>query len=281
MCIWYYDCIFQYGTYTITVTAMNPLHEGPTQTYTAEVMKPVDEAEISAFKQTSAYEDKDFKVTMVSYGTAMCVAVYYGDGDYIVKLYGDTATCSDTSIPEAVFLGATVHNGIAIDVSQTFILTHQYLSEGTFTIQMYAWNVFSSATAEMQFAVSAIDCGAPNINIKHRARDFRNPNAFLRSKRIKITGTTDIECPNTLHNTKKWTAFLWNQIMDTVISEIDITNVLSSVNSELAFAPHYFPYGVYLLIYKVITSLFDIDKPSKKYYLYLLNPSIKTFEIIF
>ncbi|XP_060589873.1 uncharacterized protein LOC132745054 [Ruditapes philippinarum] len=75
---------------------------------------------------------------------------------------------------------------------------------------------------------------------------------FLRSKRAKITGLTDvITCPNTVRNKKRWTAFLVERTTGERIREINITGVDSSINSELAFDPLYLECGVYLLFYKV------------------------------
>jgi hypothetical protein len=141
---------------------------------------------------------------------------------------------------------------VLTDVSDAFTLTHYFTTDGTFTMNVFAWNYISSQTAEYQFTISGLDCSAPNINIRERSRDFRTPMPFLRSKRAKITGLTDvITCPNTVRNKKRWTAFLVERTTGERIREINITGVDSSINSELAFDPLYLEYGVYLLFYKV------------------------------
>lgn len=208
---------------------------------------------VSEYNQTSAYENKLFNITADIYGTAMCVAVKFGDIDNEVELFGENSTCSDTTQPKAHFGGVSFKNGIATDVSASFDLQHQYFEEGTFTLEIFAWNAISNETKEHQFVISKIDCSAPKINIRDRAKDFRYPLKYYRSIRIKITGVTAIECPNDYGNTKLWEVFMIDQMTNTVLEKINMTTIDSASNSELAFPPRFLSYGVYLLRYKVFT----------------------------
>jgi len=239
------------GNYTVTVVAKNPLFSGPPQQQVIEVMRPVNGTAISDDNNiTAAYVTKTFRITMTSYGTSMCTAVYFDDG-MSVQLYGDFETCDVTMVPDGMFPGAVVYYNGGYDVSQEFSVPHQYNTQGTYTVQVYSWNEFSTDVAELQFAVSGIDCSAPNIGIKDRHPNFRYPRKFERSKRIKIVGVTDIACPETLRNTKNWTAILWNETMNEPIYSVSLSNVSSVINSELAMDPGYLQYGQYLLKYKV------------------------------
>lgn len=244
---------FKVGNYTVTVTAKNPLYSGPPQQLVIEVMRPVNGTIITdGGNITGAYDNKKFMVNMTSYGTSMCTAVNFGDSNgQTVQLYGDSVTCSVSAVPDGMFTSAALFYNSGYDLTQEFELSHQYTSTGTFVVQMYSWNEFSSDSAEFQFAVSGIDCSAPNIGIKDRHPNFRYPKEFERSKRIKIVGVTDIACPETLKNTKNWTAVLWNGTMNKAITTVSISNLASAVNSELAMEPGYLPYGQYLLKYKV------------------------------
>lgn len=227
--------------------------------YTLEIMRPVENITVESFIQTSALQDKTFYCTMESYGSNMCAAVDFGLANEDIELFGDPDTCGDTTAAASYFKSSSFKNGILTDISQAFTLTHPFPDEGTFMMRIFSWNYISNGTGELQFAISSLDCSAPNIDIRERARDFRSPSKFLRSKRVKITGITDIRCPNTLRNTKLWTAYRVDNTTGSITGEVNITDVSSSINSELAFEPLYLPCGLYVLIYKVcITStLYD------------------------
>lgn len=240
------------------MTAKNPLFSGPPTQQVVEVMKPVNGTVITDDGNvTGAYEFKDFRISMTSYGTSMCIAVNFNDGPF-VQTYGDSVTCDITSVPDGMFTGKTVQYNGGKDVSKEFMVRHQYTAQGTYLVQAYSWNEFSTDYAEFQFAVSGIDCSAPNIGIKDRHVNFRYPLEFPRSKRIKIIGVTDIACPETLKNTKIWTAVLWNGTMNERIASVSLANVTSAVNSELALDPGLLPYGQYLLKYKVIKYTYTV-----------------------
>lgn len=218
-----------------------------------EVMKPVNGTVITDDGNvTSAYAYKYFRVTMATYGTSMCTAVNFDDGsNLVVQLYGDSMMCSVSAVPDGMFAGARLYYNVGYDLTGEFMISHQYTAQGTYLLQMYSWNEFSSEFADFQFAVSGIDCTAPNLGIKDRHPNFRYPKAFLRSRRIKIVGVTDIACPETLKNTKNWTAISWNGTINEPIESISLDTVESAKNSELAFDPGFLQYGQYLLIYKV------------------------------
>ena len=200
--------------------------------------------------ETVAYVDRNFFVTMDSYGTAMCLAVDNGI-DQNIQLYGDATTCA-TAVGEY-----NVAPSIE-DMQRPFHLRYQYTSEGSFSLSMTAWNIFSNETSKFNFVVSGIDCKAPNVNIVKRRRNFRYPLKFTRCKRIKVIGTIDYKCPKTLLNAKQWTLKRWDAKYNTEIEEIDIAKLTSSVNIALALEPRYLPYGLYRLNLRVCYKCFLI-----------------------
>ncbi|KAL4239324.1 hypothetical protein ACF0H5_000141 [Mactra antiquata] len=240
------------GTYKLTLTAKNPISAGPSITKTIEMINPSGGIYLTDYGVTNAYDIKRINVAMGHYGTEMCVAVDYGDGSQ-VTLYGDALTCSDSDVISGQYPGMSTVFDPAVDVTTSFDLEHQYMEKGTYALQLFSFNSLSSENVTYEFAVSNIDCSAPNVDIDNRASNFMYPMTCRRSKRCKIVGRTNIACPETLKNTKRWTAYRWNALTNEQIAEVNIgpSIVPSSINSELSFDPNILPYGLYKLRYTV------------------------------
>lgn len=199
---------------------------------------------------TKAYEYKDFIINFDSIGADMCLAVDNGIDDQLF-LYGNEIACQSDAYKWS--------NGVYLTeaITNPFTVSYQYTVESTYHMVVTGYNAFWTTTKNFHFAVSAIDCTAPNIDIKDRRRFFNYPQSIKRSKRNRIVGITDIACPDTLNNQKVWTAQLWDGINDEPLDKVSLTSLSSSIKSELSIPALFFPYGLYRLNYKV-TMLSDV-----------------------
>ncbi|WAQ97034.1 PK1L2-like protein, partial [Mya arenaria] len=239
------------GTYDVTVVAKNPVHTGPAKTATIEMSSPVINPLISDSEVTRAYEEKTFNISMESYGTAQCVAFYSGKTDNIVILYGNPVDCDDTDAGLNTYFPGKIFqlSAVLTDVSQSFEVQMMYTAEDTYTAEVYAWNMFSNEFTEFEFPVSRLSCSAPNLAIIDGRPNFLYPKECRRSNRCKIIGSVDLQCPNTLQNTKSWTVEKWNGFLNQKILDIDLTTVRSRVNSELALEPSFLTLGLYKITF--------------------------------
>lgn len=216
------------------------------------MISPSDGITLRDYGVTNAYDTKRINVTMGHHGTGMCIAVNYGDIAEVV-LYGDPITCRDTNKTAEHFPGMPTQHDPAVDIAKSFILEYKYKKKGTYSLKLISWNDLSFENITYEFAVSDIDCSAPNLDIDDIATNFMYPMKCKRSKRCKIVGRTDIACPDTLKNTKQWTIYKWDKLMNRMLGEVYINPALvpSCINSELSLDPHVLPYGLYKLRYTV------------------------------
>ena len=222
----------------------NILFSGPLVSAVVQVVSPTSDIEISDFGLTTGINEvKEFQISMADYGTEMCVKVtnWYSSN---FKFYGSQSTCS-----QAVDYSSSNYDS-SVNVSDAFTISETFPEEGTFNMTAEAWTDYSESSGFLQFAVSSIDCKAPMPQIK-QSRTFLDPYPFLRSKRIKLVGLTNVKCNFTLRNSKLWTAAVWDRNNNTKISDLDISHIQSYNHSELSIDPLALEYGVYRFTYKV------------------------------
>ena len=167
--------IYQAGVYNVEVTARNPFHSSPVATQSIILTAPIINITVNDYGIiTRAYEEKTFNIAMDSYGSEMCVAIEFDLSDGIIMLYGVLAEHCDKTNPGLVtrFPGKTFQY-VYQDTSQTFNVTARYVAEAMFTIDVYAFNKFTSEEGSFEFPVSTISCSAPNLQIVKGKENFR------------------------------------------------------------------------------------------------------------
>ena len=160
--------------YNVEVTARNPFHSSPVATQSIILTAPIINITVNDFGIiTRAYEDKTFNIAMDSYGSDMCVAIDFDNGDDI-KLYGaQQADCDEANLGLLARFPGASFNYLSQDTTQTFNVTARYVAEAMFTIEVYAFNQFTSEEGQLEFPVSTISCSAPNLQIVKGKENFR------------------------------------------------------------------------------------------------------------
>lgn len=232
--------IFQTGTYTVVITAHNPI-DSKSVTTTIEVMKAVLDVSVADNGQTtSENEAKLFDISFVEPGTKTCVHIDYGDG--IAEMFGDSATCTSSS-----YAGSATY--ISTFSGSSFQATHTYTSKNTYDVRVHAFNAHSTSDYSVFHVVSSIDCSQPQIDIKNKYVKFWEPEEIEKSSRIRVIGVTKIDCGSLLQNVKQWSVESVDEQYGTTMSSIDLGSIDSRLKAELDLPSLFLNTGLYKIAY--------------------------------
>ncbi|KAL3876324.1 hypothetical protein ACJMK2_034186 [Sinanodonta woodiana] len=234
------------GNFTVTVTARNPLYSAVADMSLVPsnllIQGPVDNITVTDFGiNTGAHEPKTFSISFKLLGVGMCLYVDFGDGTQM--FLGDQTTCT-----LSLHYSSTKYSQIPA-ISNPMNLTHIYTALSSFEVIVEGFNSISNQSATFPFSITTIDCSKPHVDIKDGQFQFYLPAEVQRSKKVRVTGITDIYCTYTLDNTKTWTVETVDSTTGDILSQVNISFLDSAHKSELSLAPLFLPYGLYRMTY--------------------------------
>ncbi|CAL1538860.1 unnamed protein product, partial [Lymnaea stagnalis] len=228
-------------TYTIAITARNPLHTASIAPKTIQLLELVQGFSLTEAKsQVRANENKTLLLGFNKTGTDTCVYVDYGDG--LLQIFSDVlAACTLSKF-------SNVSASDKHKLSGLTSIDHIYGSEGYYEVRATAMNAQSQESVVLGFSISGLDCSKPSVNIHNRKVYFTNPEVYKKSERVAVRGLTNIKCVNTYDNVKSWKIEKIDELYDTVTSNISLTGV-DTTKAELNLPARFLDLGLYKIHY--------------------------------
>ncbi|KAK0049118.1 polycystin-1 isoform X2, partial [Biomphalaria pfeifferi] len=233
----------QPGKYFLTLTASNPLYSRSINT----VIELVQRVKSMTIKEVESLVEpgylKQFNVSFSDYGQDTCVYIDWGNG-VNKSIYGDNLSfCVDPSFSNAVANGN-------MNKLITELIGIRYLLEGIYTVKFIAQNAYGRDSQEVSFPISRAKCSKPTVYIDQNTTIFYNAPRYKRANIIRLRGMASIECPTSLDNIKLWTLDEVNNQNGSVISSINIANLVID-KAELYIPARSLPVGLYKATYNV------------------------------
>lgn len=208
---------------------------------------------------------KTINVNFNSIGDQTCVHVSFGNGN--ILLLGDTATC----LTRYNAANVTNFHVASIALMAVTILTHQYDTAGSFTVDVTSFNIVSDSSAYLSHVVSQTDCSRPTVSIRTEGfpANFLNPLKFKKGRSSSLIGDTTITCAITFNNKKQW---IVEQISDSdiTIMTVSVRLLSSSETSVLAMPPNFLEYGRYKVTYQITMLMSGTDSFTSSAHTYIL-----------
>lgn len=226
---------FQPGTYSVNVTAINPLSKS------SQISSVTMDNTISGIMindggiACKAFVPKAFTITFTSLSTKTCVFVDYGDGTQ-PELFGDV-----TQNPNCK--GAQ-------PLTNPLLVSHTYTSDKTFTMVVSGSDPLGTSSAKYQVTISNADCSAPNVAVSNAATFFA-PTTAYRSDIIQFSSLITINCQSSLNNTKQWQIFTADPKTAADLTSVDVSKVPSARTAELTLPARFLPVGLYHVVVNV------------------------------
>ena len=219
----------------MSVTASNPLDSA-----TVNVTVVVAESVVGAVVTddgivTSPGENKHFTVTFDALPSDAVVDVRFGDGENTTLSGRGTSTINQME------------------------MSHVYVTPGTYTVTVIAYNDVSQSTARLDVTVSTVrDCKRPKLAVKHvYAPLFYRPYVLQRKDALSLSAEADLDCGSNVRTNNTWTIHEVDPRYGQVVRQVDIDDLPSRTHFDLVVPARFLPYGLYGVTYSVL-----MDGPS-------------------
>ena len=194
------DFLVKAGIYEIEITASNTLPSSETHSTMIEIIPIIShvslEREPTIDEVVKPKDEMHFHLEIKGFNDHTCISFNKGDEKNTKLIYGSKLVCAAQS--DSTWIG---------NAFEELNITINYSQPGLYTITLIVFDLLNTITKSLTFTISSVICKPPSLDIIKQHKHFNKPMVLFKSRAIDITGVCEIQCEETLVNSKVWKVY--------------------------------------------------------------------------